>query len=157
MHSPFDSFVLFVPACSSDLSACEHAQADADRSFVVKRFCTSARALSITISLLQELRLDKVGDLIWSSGGEDPYTVGKGNLLFRDHCNHLDLASERVSARVQMSVDLTNPRVSLFLHAFTRRTCLTRKRSALSCVDSIEFSYLFLREQTGCNTQCNLL
>jgi len=46
MRSSFDSFVLFV----------------------VKRFCTSAKALSITIPRLQELRLDKIGDLIRPSG-----------------------------------------------------------------------------------------
>jgi len=49
MRSSFDSLVLFVP-------------------FVVKRFYTSAKALWITISLLQEFRFDKVGDLIRPSG-----------------------------------------------------------------------------------------
>jgi len=79
MRTSFDSLVLFV-------------------SFVVKRFYTSAEALSITISLLQEFRFDKVGNLIWPSGREDPYTIREGDLLFGDHCNHIELARERVGA-----------------------------------------------------------
>ena len=78
MRSSFDSLVLFV-------------------SFVVKRFYTSAKALSITISLLQELRFDKVGDLIRPFGREDTYAVGKGDLLFGDNRNHVDLALARAS------------------------------------------------------------
>ena len=78
MRSSFDSFALFVP-------------------FVVKRFCTSAKALSITISLLQERLFYKVGDLIRPFGREDTYAVGKGDLLFGDNRNHVDLALARAS------------------------------------------------------------
>jgi len=55
---------------------------------------------------LQELRLDKVGDLIWSSGGEDLYPIGQGDLLLGDHGDHFDLAGERIGACVETTVDL---------------------------------------------------
>jgi len=55
---------------------------------------------------LQERLFDKVGDLIRPSWGEDLYSIGQGDLLFGDHCNHLDLARERVGTRVETTVDL---------------------------------------------------
>ena len=59
------------------------------------------------LELLQELRFDKVGDLIWpAGGGEDLYPVGESDLLFADHRNHIDLACERINPRIQMSVEL---------------------------------------------------
>ncbi len=46
---------------------------------------------------------------------EDPYPIEKGNFIFDDHRNHIDLARERVGARIQMSLDLNLGKRSVFV------------------------------------------
>ena len=55
---------------------------------------------------LQEFLFEKIGDILRVKGREDLHSIGKSNVLHRDHRNYVDLAGERFRPRIQAAVDL---------------------------------------------------